>query len=342
MVVLLTTVLVVTAQIAGRSRATPLPPTLARYIDERVKLTPDQLVQLQAGKAVTKLLDADPDSEVAVFGMVWIDAPLERYLASVRDIEQLEKGGNFLATKRISNPPRPEDFEALTLPDEDIADLKDCRIGSCDVKLGGPALTRLQKAVDWSRPSAAADANKAMRVLALEYVNGYLEGGNSRLAVYRDSERSSFVSKEFASLISRTPPLAADMQTLKQYLLEYPAVTLPNAESFLYWQNVKFGLKPTIRINHLTIVPQSTGVVVASKMLYATHYFWTALDLRALVPDPPRGRGFWLASVNRGRSDGLSGFKGNVIRGRVRSEAEKGMEAVLLKTKERLEGPAAK
>jgi hypothetical protein len=124
---------------------------------------------------------------------------------------------------------------------------------------------------------------------------------------------------------------------LKKYLLDYPKVTLPNAESFLYWQSVKFGLKPTIRISHLVIQEAADATVVASKMLYATHYFWTALELRVLVPDPARGPGFWFVTVNRSRSDGLSGFVGRVIRGRVQSEVQKGSLAALTTTKRRLE-----
>ena len=57
-----------------------------------------------------------------------------------------------------------------------------------------------------------------------------------------------------------------------------------------------------------------------------------------LVPDPARGDGFWFVSVNRSRSDGLSGFTGSLIRGKVRGEAEKGMQAVLAITKTKLEG----
>jgi hypothetical protein len=56
-----------------------------------------------------------------------------------------------------------------------------------------------------------------------------------------------------------------------------------------------------------------------------------------LVPDPSRGEGFWFVSVNRSRSDGLSGFVGSLIRGKVRGEAEKGMQAVLTVTKANLE-----
>ncbi len=79
-------------------------------------------------------------------------------------------------------------------------------------------------------------------------------------------------------------------------------------------------------------------MAVASKMLYASHYFWTAIELRVLVPDPSRGEGFWFASVNRSRSDGLSGFVGTLIRGKVRGEAEKGMAAALSITKAMVEG----
>ena len=114
-------------------------------------------------------------------------------------------------------------------------------------------------------------------------------------------------------------------------------MTLSNADSFLYWQNAKFGLKPTIRINHLTIADEQTHVAVVSKMLYATHYFWTAIELRVLVPDPARGQGFWFANVNRSRSDGLGGFTGSMIRGKVRGEAQDGMKAALKVTKTRME-----
>jgi hypothetical protein len=53
--------------------------------------------------------------------------------------------------------------------------------------------------------------------------------------------------------------------------------------------------------------------------------------------DPARGPGFWLVTINRGRSDGLSGFTGRVIRSRVRSEVEDGTRAALTATKSRLE-----
>ena len=138
-------------------------------------------------------------------------------------------------------------------------------------------------------------------------------------------------------MIDRMPEMTDYLPGLKKYFLDYPKVTLPNTESFLYWQNAKFGLKPTIRINHLTIADQRSHVTVVSKMLYASHYFWTAIELRVLVPDPARGEGFWFANVNRSRSDGLDGFMGSMIRGKVRTGTEQGMQNSLANTKERME-----
>ena len=147
-----------------------------------------------------------------------------------------------------------------------------------------PTLNQMRKEIDWSKPSAKADAEALTRRLALQYVSGYLEGGDSRLAVYRDSARATFVAAEFKAMVDRMPSLTEYLPELKQYLLGFPKATLPNSESFLYWQEAKFGLKPTIRINHVVISEQATHAVVASKMIYSSHYFWTALELRVLVP----------------------------------------------------------
>jgi hypothetical protein len=336
----LTVLLAGIVPVLGQSAAAPLPPRLDDYLVRHVKLTAKQRAELLQGQPVTQMLDADPSREVAIFGAVWINSTIGGYINEVRNIEQLEHGGHFLVTKRISTPPRLQDFDQLTLPKEDMADLRTCTVGSCELKLGEAALSRLQKEIDWSKPTATAAAERLIRGLALEYVEAYLEGGNDRLAIYRDTDRPTFVSKEFASMIDQMPSLTEYVPDLKRYLLGYPRATLPDADSFLYWQSAKFGLKPTIRINHLTIARRGETAAVMSKMLYASHYFWTAISLHFLVPDKARGEGFWFVTVNRSRSDGLSGFKGKLIRGKVRGEAETGMRAALEATKVRLEKPS--
>jgi hypothetical protein len=321
-----------TAQ-SGRS----FPGRLASYLTDDVKLSTDERQKLMKGEPLTKMLDADESKEVAVFGAVWISAPMRRYVEAVKDIETFERGNAFKVTKRITAPPRLEDFAELRLPDEDLNDLRTCSIGDCDVKLGEQAIRRFASEIDWKAPDARVAANRLMQQLAYEYVTRYLEGGNDQLAIYRDNSRPTFVAQEFRTMVDQMPGLTTYLPDMHRYLLEYPRVTIPDATSFLYWQETDFGLRPTIRISHVTIRENPEDTVVTSKMLYASHYFWTGLELRVLMPDPSRGAGFWFVTVNRSRSDGLSGFTGWFVRRRVRSEVQNGALAALAATKRRLE-----
>ena len=325
------TALAVTSQGGG------FPSRLDRYFKDVVKLTADEQKQLLAGQPVTKLLEADESKEVAVLGAVWIKAPMQRYVAALKDIENFEKGGGFKVTKRISSPPQLADFAKLQLPAADLADLRGCRVDACEIKLGEPALKRFRSEIKWDAADANAAANRLMQQLAFEYVTRYLQGGNESLAVYRDNDRPTFVSREFREMVDSMPELTTSMPDLRKYLLEYPKADLPGSSSLLYWQETAFGLKPTIRVSHLTIRETPQETVVASKMLYASHYFWTGLELRVLMPDESRGPGFWFVTVNRSRADGLSGLSGSMLRGRVRSEVQGGTDKALRMTKQVLE-----
>jgi hypothetical protein len=68
----------------------------------------------------------------------------------------------------------------------------------------------------------------------------------------------------------------------------YPKESLPDGPSAFYWEKIRFGLKPTLRVNqlitsHLTTEHGSIDVI-AIKQLYASHYFQTALDLYFCIP----------------------------------------------------------
>lgn len=313
------------------------PGRLEEYFTRTLKLTPDERKQLLAGAPVARNIDADPAKEVAIFGAVWIAVAPAKYVAALQDIENFEKGEGFRATKKISEPARVEDFAALTLPDDDVKDAKACKVGDCELKVSEAGLARLRKDVDWSKPDAKLQLERVLRVMAAEYVNAYRKGGNAELAVYRDRDRPTFVANEFREMVSGMPELSEYLGDMRQYLLEYPKPSARPMTGFVYWQEAAFGLKPTIRISHVAIQQEKDATVVASKQLYSSHYFWTALELRVLVPDPSRGTGFWFVNVNRSRSDGLSGFVGRIIRGKVRDGARKGLESGLAAAKKKLE-----
>ena len=334
----LAVLLIPSGQLArSQTSAARLPARLESYLSSVVKPTRAERNKLIEGQPVAILLDGDPSFEVSVFGGIWINAPIQRYVDAVQEIESFEQGKGFHATKRIGAIPKLEDFSAMHLPSDDVEDIRNCRIDDCEVKLSAQALKKFQSEIDWRSPGRQAAADALMRKLALDYVKGYIDGGDQRLAVYRDNSRPTFVAQEFRRMVDRMPTLTAFMPDLRNYLLGYPNVQLPGATSFVYWQDVEFGLKRTLRISHLTIRQGPEDTVVAAKMLYASHYFWTALELRALVPDPSRGSGFWLFTVSRSRSDGLSGFVGRLIRRRVCNGARDGALAALSATKRKLE-----
>ena len=103
--------------------------------------------------------------------------------------------------------------------------------------------------MDWSKPDAKAQLERLVRVLGAEYVNAYRKGGNAELAVYRDSERPTFVANEFREMVNGMPELSGYLSDMRQYLLDYPKPSARPMASFIYWQEAAFGLKPTIRIS---------------------------------------------------------------------------------------------
>jgi hypothetical protein len=267
---------------SSQGTSTALPSRLESYLSTAVRPTAAERRLLVNGDRITKLLDADASKEVAVFGAVWINAPIRRYVEAVKDIENFERGGGLRVTKRVSTPPGLEDFLQLHLPEEDVADLRSCRIEDCELKLGQQTLQAFQAEVDWKVPATQAAAAAVMRRLAYQCVTGYLAGGNGRLAVYRDNSRPTFVAEEFRSMVDQMPSLTTYMPDLRRYLLDYPNAPLPDSTSFLYWQETEF-------------------------------------------------------TINRSRSDGLSGFTGFIVRRRVRSEVQNGTLTALNMTKHMLE-----
>ena len=309
------------------------------FLRTHVGFGADATERVRSGEAVATVLDTPINREIAVFGVVWIDAPVDRYLERYRDIEQFEAAAS-LQIKKLAHPPTLSDFAELTLEenDLDLQDLRDCELGDCEVKLGQESLTLLRRGVDWSSPDAHAVVTRLLRRLLFEYTVAYQEGGNRALAVYRDKERPTFMSQEFEELLENVSFLPIYAPELHRYLLDYPNAELPNSEEFFYWATNEFGLKPTTRVNHVVIYrPEWTdSAVIASKQIYGSHYFHTALELRALWVDPNRP-GFYFMVLNRSRTDGLEGFVGMLLRGRVRSRARDSLHRLLEYTKQAME-----
>ena len=302
---------------------------------------------LEAGEAVVKSLDTPVRRELAHFGVVHIDAPPDRFVDRFRDIERFERGPGIPQIGRFGIPPRPEDLASLTLPAKDVSALATCRPGDCDVKLPAAAMARFRNEVNWSSPNAALQANDVARALILELVQAYQANGNAALGRYDDRGEALLVAEEFRALLASGDLLPLPVPGLMAYLEEYPSSQPSDAENFFYWSRVDFGLKPTVRVNHVIIYPlaaRPSGVshVIAIKQLYASHYFQTTLELRFLVDDERRAdrAGFYLLSITRSRIDGTSGVKGALLRSVISRRSRSAVRSYLEHLKREVERTA--
>ena len=341
---LLSAVVVTCAMTVWSASGQTLPREPHTFLSNHIGFTDAELRDMEQGRVITKILETGVKTEVAVFGVVWMNASIEDFVRWQRDIESFEKGDAVMAIQKISNPPKLADFETLTLPEKDLNAIPKCRVGKCDVKIDEEALARLQGGIDWSSPDAHDQANQLIRQMMLEGTERYLENGDHLLGTYRDKKRPLFLDQEFDGLLENSPFLIEYIPEFYRYLDDYPNVDLPGADEFLYWSKVQFGLRPTVRMNHVVMYEfgreERGAVIIGSKMLYASHYFHTALELKALVKDTakPDTEGFYLMSLNRSRSDGLTGLFGGIVRSKGQSESKKALAGALESAREVLEG----
>jgi len=316
----------------------------------QVGLTDQQTAAIDAGQPVAKVLQWGGPSEVFVFGAVYIAGSPETYLKLTRNVARLAGTPGYLAIGDLPATANSADLSGLTLDPDDLKALKTCREGACDVQLPTASIATFQQAVDWSKPDAAGQASGLARGMVLDLVREYRRGGNTALGVYRDKDHPARVADQFETMVGRSATLPNVLPELRQYLLKYPDVDLPGADSYFYWEKVDFGMKPTIRVNHGVIYragdPNQPISAVAVKQLYASHYFHTALDVSVCVPDPkPQRGGFYLVTLKSSEQDGLTGAKGSILRkivvDKTRSSLEKGL-ALIKATVERTATSARK
>jgi hypothetical protein len=313
------------------------------FFKEFIGLKDDQIADMQHGKAVAKVLSTQTPSEVAVFGAVYVHASREDYLKAAQTLKSLRDSPNYLGVRPFSTPPKPSDLEGFILEENDIKDLKNCRPGNCELQLPAESIERFKDLVNWSAPDAAAQVNALAQKMALEELVRYQKDGNSALGTYYDKEHPLHVLEQFESLLQESSSISHYLPDLERYLTGYPRTQLPSAESVFYWERVKFGLKPTLRMNHMVIYRGSgpSGPIdsVAIKQLYASHYFQTALDLSVCANDSsrPGEEGFYLITVKGSRQAGLTGPKGSIIRRAAVSRTRSSLETSLIHIKRVLE-----
>jgi hypothetical protein len=244
-----------------------------------------------------------------------------------------------LAIQRFSNPPQISDLDGVELEPDEVKALKDCKPGNCEIQLPVENIDEFKNQIDWSVADPSGQVNTLARKMALEALLAYQKGGNAALGSYRDKKSPAQISEQYRTLLSRSKVLPERLPAFYAYLLDYPKASLPDSSSIFYWEKVKFGLKPTFRINH-QIAAHAEGEhgsidVVAIKQLYASHYFQTALDLNFCVSG--KSPGFYLVTVKGSEQAGLTGAKGTMVRKVAVDKTRSSLEKSLATIKQQLE-----
>lgn len=295
-------------------------------------LTAGDYTRLNAGEALVELLPAE-GKEVAVRAATRIDAPPARLIEWTRRVEELHKGRYVAAIRRFSNPPELGDLDALSLDDEDLADLRRCRPGKCGVKLDDGEIMRMRESIEAAGIDWKSAAQDTFRRIVLARAARYLAEGHTASAAYHDARKPVLLDAEFAAVASEVALTNPRLFPITNYLSLYPKGEAIDVESFLYWSKESLGAKPIVSVTHVAMIeggdPRVREALVAKKQIYASHYLLASLSIMAISASP-EGSQRYLVYLNRSRSDVFDGLFGGFIRRtiarRLRAEAPHALE----------------
>jgi hypothetical protein len=249
---------------------------LKNFLSQRLGLSQDQIVAIQRGQPFAKNMQPRSPAEIFVVGVVYINAAPESFLKFVNDYNNLRKVPfpKYLTVVKFSDPPRLSDLQSFGLSNDDVKALRDCKPGDCAIQLPSTgAMDELRKSVNWSAPNVDEQVNQLIRKLALSRLLDYQKEGSRTLGeVSNDKGQKVNVADQFKYMIGYYQTLPRDLPAFYKYILDYPNAKPGNVEDAFYWDNVNFGLKPTLRIVHVLTMrgerPDEPAYVIAEKQLF--------------------------------------------------------------------------
>ena len=306
--------LIPTAPLQGQDA----PAQLVRFLRQGIGLDSAQLVLVERGDAVVKVLDTRDRRDVALFGIIAADVPREVYALQVRDFRHSLRTPTRARLGIFSDPASAADVAAVTISNRDVAEMKECRPGDCVVKLPATDMRRIHEEMNWSGADLQAQLSAYARRRLIEYVTDYRARGDSAMAIYDDRGNLNVrASDAFAGLLAESPYVYQNVPSLGRYLSSYPRDTLAGAAEVLFWsEDVMPRLRPILSVTHQVVYtpPELPGVtLVAAKQIYANHYFEAAVDLTCIVDRPG---GSYVLVLRRYRFDNMPSGGLLNIRGR--------------------------
>lgn len=311
---------------------------LQKTLQEKAAFAETDFALLQRGEPIVKLAPVQDKREVAVAGLVNLRASADEFLRSYRDSLTRKSNGAVLEVGSFGAVLTLADLQNLTLEARDIEDLKSCVVGDCEIKLSASMIERFRREVNWQAPDYAQQASQLFKTMLLEYVQDYRKRGDAALIEYNDSQDKIRVADEQRA-VSRPSGYLKDI--LDPKLLPRASSELRPLEELIVWSKIKFGLKPVIAVNHITIYKRDgelgPQVLAISRQIYANHYFNASLGLTAFVT--VAGPTSFLVYENRSRADGLEGPFSKLKRNVVEKKVLAGVKGILEQSKLSMEPP---
>ena len=320
-------------------------PEFHQLLRETAAFDETDFVVLEQGQTVVHLLPTLNKREVAVGGLISLRVAADVFLKSFRESMTQKSNPAILEIGRFADLPTIADLQTLTFEDRDLEDLKECVVGDCKIKLSATMIERLHKEVDWEATDYRLQATQLLKRMLLEYVHDYVARGDSALIKYHDNSVEVQLAEEQRELMAAPGYINKLLSEFQQSLKGQTGQQVSLVENAIVWSKIKFGLKPVLALNHIMVYKRAAEsgpqILVASKQIYANHYFDSSLALTAFVNIPGATPGAYLLYENRSRADGLEGPFSKIKRGIVEGKAVAGLRGILETSKANLDAHAA-
>lgn len=296
-----------------------------------VRLDNAETAAVEHGDVVVRVQPTQDQRDVAVFGVVRIAVPRDVYLRRVQDFRNWLRTPTRTRLGVFSDPAVLSDVDDLIVSRDDARDLRKCKPGDCTTKLPAAEMQRVQAEVDWSAKDQQSLVTALARQRMVQYVEDYRNHGNVSMPVY-DDRPSVRASDAFLAVLAQSTYLNQTAPAIANYFRTFPRGRPGGVSDVLYWsEDVVARLRPILSLTHAVVYtpPETSGTtVVASKQIYANHYFEAALEVLNVVDREVTGEpaSIYLVVDRRLRFDNLP--RGGILN--IRGRAVNGLRDQLL------------
>ena len=306
-----------------------------------VRLDDAESSAVERGDVIVRVLPTQDQRDVAVMGVVRVAEARDVYLHRVQDFRNWLRTPTRTRLGVFSDPAVPADVEDVIVARDDAKDLRKCRPGDCTTKLPAIEMQRVQSSVNWSASDVQERVTSLARQRMVQYVGQYRDQGNASMPVY-DDRPSVRASDAFIAVLAQSSYLNQVAPAVSAYFRTFPRGRPAGVADVLYWsEDAVSRLRPILSITHAVVyTPPELGgtTVVASKQIYANHYFEAALEVLNVIDRESAGEApaSYIVIERRYRFDNLP--RGGILN--IRGRAVNGLRDQLLDDLRREKGVA--